>query len=142
MQSRIVVEEGNLPEDVFYLPNQLKPYTGKCVVYYSGTQLFKEEMTFREGILNGIYISYYKNGNIKRKGEYKDGKLNGSWQSWTSDGDKIYEVHYQNDTLSGNYISWYETGVIKERGEYAENRKKGVWVEYDEAGMIIRKKNF
>jgi hypothetical protein len=31
--------------------------------------------------------------------------------------------------------------VIKRKGVYSEKGEKGNWVEYDEAGMIIKKQN-
>ena len=32
------------------------------------------DCTYREGILDGPYVEYDKNGNVKEKGEYKNGK--------------------------------------------------------------------
>ncbi len=139
--SRIVVDENDLPEDVFYLPDQIRPYTGQCIIYFPDSEVVKEQMTFKKGILDGTMISYYSNGELKIKGEYKQGKLYGKWESWYEGGRKKYEVNYVNDTLSGNYMQWYNTGVLKEKGLYADNSRYGSWVEYDEAGMIVKKLN-
>jgi antitoxin component YwqK of YwqJK toxin-antitoxin module len=140
--SGIVISENELPEEVFYLADQIKPYTGKCVMYYNNTEIIKQEMRFKNGKLNGTLISYYKNGNINRKGEFVKGLYNGKWEQWDENGEKMYEVHYKNDTLCGNFMIWYPTGVLKQKGIYAENSKCGLWTEYDEAGMIIKKKNY
>jgi antitoxin component YwqK of YwqJK toxin-antitoxin module len=141
-KSLVVVNENDLPEDIFYLPDQIRPYTGQCVIYYKGTEVVKEQLTFKKGILDGTLVSYYPNGELKIKGEYKQGRLYGKWESWYEGGKKKYEVNYVNDTLSGNYMQWYNTGVLKEKGLYAENSRSGAWVEYDEAGMIVKKIRF
>lgn len=140
--SKVVVTETSLPEDIFYLDDEIKPYTGKAVIYYSGTNIIKEELTYKDGILNGKATSYYKSGEIKRKGEYYWGRYTGKWVSWYENGNRQYEVEYNNDTLCGNYISWYSTGVIEKKGSYTDNNRTGTWVEYDEAGMIVKKQNY
>jgi antitoxin component YwqK of YwqJK toxin-antitoxin module len=141
-KSLVVVNENDLPEDIFYLPEEIRPYTGQCIIYFPGTEVVKEQFTFKKGMLHGTTISYYQCGDLKIKGEYKDGRLYGKWESWYEGGKKKYEVNYVNDTLSGNYMQWYQTGVLKEKGLYAENSRYGAWVEYDEAGMIVKKLKF
>jgi len=140
--SGVVLSEKELPEEIFFLPDQIKPYTGKCVVYFNNSEIVKQEMSFKNGKLEGTLINYYCNGNIKRKGEYSNGLYNGKWEQWAEDGKKLYEVHYQNDTLCGDFLTWYSTGVLKQKGLYAENSKSGLCTEYDEAGMIIKKMNY
>jgi antitoxin component YwqK of YwqJK toxin-antitoxin module len=137
--SKVVLTEDQVPENTFYLPEDMHPYTGHCIIYYAGTENIKEQLTFRKGVLNGTMNTYYPSGELKIKGQYKDGKLYGKWESWYEGGQKKYEVNYVNDTLNGSYVQWYATGVMKEQGLYAENIRRGSWVEYDEAGMIIRK---
>ncbi|MBN2524099.1 MAG: toxin-antitoxin system YwqK family antitoxin [Bacteroidales bacterium] len=138
----IVITENELPEEIFYLPDQIKPYTGRCIMHYNNTGIIKQEMTFRNGKLDGEFITYYKDGSINRKGEFIDGRYNGKWEQWAENGKKLYEVHYKNDSLCGDFRIWYSTGVLKQKGVYAENTRSGLWIEYDEAGMIIRKKNY
>ena len=111
-------------------------------MYFNNTELIKQEMSFKNGKLNGNYTAYFKNGNIRRKGEYSKGMYNGKWEQWTEEGKKLYEVHYKNDTLCGSFAVWYPTGVLKQKGIYARNSKSGVWTEYDEAGMIIKRMNY
>ena len=141
-QTRVVITEAELPEDLYFRDDAVKPFTGRCVIYYYGTEIVKEELTYKKGLLHGLAVSYYKNGNIKRQGKYVNGRIDGKWESWYENGQKNYELTYKNDTLYGDYITWYPTGVIKARGLYAQNGRTGVWTEYDEAGMILKKQNF
>ena len=137
----IILTEDNIPEDIFYLDNQIKPYTGKCEVYYNNTDILKEVMHFKDGILSGWQISYYRNGQIKRTGSYVNGNLNGKWTGYDMQGKKMFEVIYTKDTLDGQYISWYSSGVIKEKGIYKCNKRIGEWLSYDESGMMKSKEN-
>lgn len=138
----VTIYEKDIPEDIFYLKDHIQPFTGKCLVYYNGSHQIKEVLNYRNGILNGESISYYKCGSVKRKGYYKNGRLSGRWESWSEKGKPIYEVNYKNDTLDGEATVWHSSGVVKEKGIYADNHKSGLWVCYDEAGMILSKKSF
>lgn len=135
----VILTEDTLPDDVFYQTDNIRPFTGKCIVYYDGTEIIKEELNFKKGILNGERNSYYKNGQIRRSGAYHKGDYNGKWTSYDSKGNKVYEVEYQNDTLIGRFVSWYNTGIIRETGTYRDNSKTGEWVVFDESGMVVDK---
>lgn len=137
--TKIVLTEDQLPEDVFYLDDKITPYTGVCQIFYTNTQQLKEEFHFKDGILNGRQTSYYKSGEIKWTGNYRDGLMQGKWTGYSEKGIKIYEATYHNDTLKGEYTTWYSTGVPNEKGKYADNRRVGEWVYYDEAGMILKR---
>jgi antitoxin component YwqK of YwqJK toxin-antitoxin module len=141
-RSRVVITEEEIPEEVFYLSEQIKPFSGLCIINYTGTKIVKEEMYFEKGILNGPMTSYYLNGNIRRKGEFNNGLMEGKWESWYQDGKKQYIATYSNDSLDGEFVEWYSTGVMKEKGLYTQNKPVGDWVEYDEAGMILRKEQY
>jgi len=137
-RSRMVITDEELPDEVFYLSDQIRPFSGVGIIYYTGTKIVKEEMKFEAGILHGPMTSYYSNGSIRRKGVFVNGRMEGKWESWYQDGKRQYMATYSNDTLNGEFVEWYSTGVMKERGLYAQNKPVGHWIEYDEAGMIIR----
>ena len=98
-RNEVVITEAELPDDIFYLQNDLKPYSGRCLIYFTGTENIKEEMSYKKGYLNGERISYYKNGQIKLQGEYSMGKYDGTWKKYAEDGKMIFIATYQNDSL-------------------------------------------
>ena len=141
-RSPLVISDTELPEEVFYLPDRLKPYTGECIIYHAHAQVVKEKMYFRNGILEGEASTYYADGTLKRRGHFLSGRMHGKWESWYRNGMKRYIATYMNDTLSGEYYEWYDSGVMKEKGLYAQNTRSGEWIAFDEAGMVIcRSKN-
>ncbi len=134
----VVLTEDNLPENLLYLPNKIKPYTGKAIIYFSNSDIVKEEMNFKRGVLHGERIRYYKNGEIKLKGSYREGNFDGKWIANMPQGERAYEVVYKNDTLEGDFVSWYKTGVMKEKTEFSKNIVVGEALCFDEAGMRLK----
>lgn len=135
----VILTESQISDDIFYLQDEIKPYSGKCHIYYSNSEILKEELNFKGGILDGQRISYYKNGRIKRTGSYFDGGCDGKWTGFDKKGNKIFQAEYRNDILAGRFVSWYSTGVIKEKGYYANNSQISEWISYDESGMVKKK---
>ena len=98
-QNTVVLTEAELPDDIFYLKDELKPYTGKAIIYFDGSQTVMEEMNYKKGYLDGERISYYKNGQVKLQGEYSKGKYDGTWKKYSKEGTMVFIATYQNDSL-------------------------------------------
>ncbi|MBN1950807.1 MAG: hypothetical protein JW801_06360 [Bacteroidales bacterium] len=138
-QSALVLKESEIPDGVFYSEDQMKPYSGICIVYYPGTRQLKEELTYADGLLNGRVASYYKDGQLKRLGRFVKGEMDGKWEGWFGNGQKQYIAHYRNDKLDGDYQEWFENGEIKEKGRFTQNVRTGSWERSPENGISIIK---
>jgi hypothetical protein len=57
------------------------------------------EVTMNQGILDGQWLSYYKNGRKKATGQYKNGIPVGKWKLWSSDG-KGYIIIQHGDKIT------------------------------------------
>ena len=102
-------------------------------------------MEYLNGLLDGEYIFYYPNGNIKRKILYEDGLANGEYIEYNINGDVIaqgklsndertdkwiykvnnllYEVYFTNDILNGKYeIKNYNTKQTLYKGRYFDGK--------------------
>jgi antitoxin component YwqK of YwqJK toxin-antitoxin module len=70
------------------------------------------------GKRDGFWESYYENGQLNWKGNYKDDCLDGPW-----------EYYYDNGQLSykGNYIGGKEDGIFEHYKENGKFHKKEKW---------------
>jgi antitoxin component YwqK of YwqJK toxin-antitoxin module len=102
--SKVTITESDISQDIFYVADQLKPFTGKCLVVYSDTLLVKNEFTYEQGYLNGEAIAWYKNGKIRRKGSYYEGMLSGKWEFWNEEGRLLMVANYSHDKLDGTPV--------------------------------------
>ncbi len=51
---------------------------GQWLWYYENGNI-RSQVNYRHGFKNGLFQYYYKNGNIKIQGKYKKDKRNGVW---------------------------------------------------------------
>jgi antitoxin component YwqK of YwqJK toxin-antitoxin module len=148
-----------LPDSV--LANS-KAYRG----YYANERqsvMFEGRITNNK--MNGIWRSYYENGNLKSSVNYKDGKVDGIAYFYYNDNKEstMAEVIYEQDIMTGIYQEffqngaqkvklnhkngqmhgdaefYYPTGRIKVKGEYKNNEKRGKWLIYNENGELVDK---
>lgn len=108
-------------EEIFYAPNQNKPYTGW--VKADGVSL--EDWTvagaliqFQKGKAHGLYITWYSDGQIKEKGRAKNGKKQGQWTKWHENGQMYEKGNYKNDEKYGLWIQWDKDGEETSRETY------------------------
>lgn len=99
-------------------------YSGITILNKSSSILYKngkiERSYSQVGIRNiGDYIIYYQNGQMESKKSYNlDFKLDGSYKTWTKEGQLLIE------------------------GEYKNGKKVGIWRWYDKTGKLKKEKNF
>ena len=74
--------EAKIINDIIFLPNMTQPYTGDN-------------------------LCKYINGQIKSKGQIKDGKLDGKSTWWFENGQKGLEKNYKDGKLDGKSTWWY-----------------------------------
>lgn len=115
---------------------------------------------YREGLKDGIWKSWYPNGNLyvtqewdkgqkdgafrvyqpdgrfKEKGNYKNGELSGSRVSYFDNGKVRLTETYRRDILHGPYREYYPDGTLKIAAKYKEGELHGPYRLYNEAGEL------
>ena len=84
-------------------------------------------MTKKETIKDGPHESFYKNDQLKFRGNYKDGKRDGLW--------KVFDFISNNNpfVLHGQLIY---------RGNYKVGKRNGFWEWFHENGQLWTKGNY
>lgn len=92
---------------------------------------------FKEGMYNGKY-RHYKNNKLKEEGSFIEGRKNGVYKEYYSDGIKVKkEIPYTAGKLDGIVVSYYTNGKPETEKEYKMSIEDGIDREYDyESGKI------
>ena len=94
---------------------------------------------YADEVMEGNYILYYDNGNIKEKGSYSNNIKNGLWTEYYTNGN----IKSTIDFIEGNgmYKSFYnlsDSNIIFEDGFYSNDQRNGRWTERNKNGFLIR----
>lgn len=88
----------------------------KCVilaaVLFSGILTAQEGKPELEVVGNKVKATYYyDNGKIQQEGFFKDGKLDGVWVSYDERGNKSVEGEYSEGVKTGNWTFYNENNL-------------------------------
>ncbi len=128
---------------------------GKVVnskVFVNGT-LTGEGVLDTAGRMQGQWVEYHTNGEIKSKGEYlnnirvgnwtffhsnkkteqtgkydKKGKAQGPWKWYHESGNILREETYRNGLQDGLMTEYSDSGKVITKGEYIDGMKEGPWM--------------
>ena len=90
-------------EELRYAPNQERPYAG-------WVKRDRELWQFQNGKPNGLYISWFWNGQNSEKGIFRNGEKVGLWTEWHDNGQKWEEGTYKEGKKNGRWTEWDQNG--------------------------------
>lgn len=102
-------------------------------VEYNDTGLVVAKGEYIEGEKAGKWV--YEYGDHREEGSYKDGLRDGEWKSWYKNGDLSFEGKYVNGLEEGKHKWYYDNKKVREEGKYILGSKEGVWKKYDSDGI-------
>ena len=98
-------------------------FSDKCLVYIGE---YKQELrSYEQGVLNGIQIGYYPDGNIDYVGYRRDGEIDGEFVKLHQNG----QIATKGQFSLGYYVGKFE--FYDENGKLLERRK------YDKYGVLM-----
>lgn len=134
-RTKTFYKTGQLMAEGKYI-NQLKDSTW---LYYSDIDsclIASEE--YKDGVLNGKSISYFpKSKQPVRILNYKNGLKEGAFQKFFKNGQIMTEGTYKDDLLEGEFILYYSNGNIEQKGKYTKGVQTGKWQYFDENGQPV-----
>lgn len=114
-------------------------------IYYPDGEI-KQEITFKDGIKDGIkdgeFKSYYKSGQLKEKGIYKNNKLEGEYTWYYKNGQIDTKENFEDNKENGKMESYYETGILKSESQVNEGKQDGLTIFYYPDGKIESKQEY
>ena len=98
---------------------------------------------FKDGMYNGDY-KYFKNNRLKEEGTYKEGRKDGVYKEYYSDGVALKkEAPSKEGKLNGIVKTYYTNGKLETEKGYAMSIEDGVERDYDyESGEITTNRNY
>jgi len=109
--------EDQLRNELWFLPNQLLPFSGENICIYS------EEYLKTQQLVKGVIM---ENGQFHSQGEIINGKQEGSWTQWHDNGKKHVERNYKDgDLLSETFYKYYKNGQIDSKKNYKDKKLNG-----------------
>jgi hypothetical protein len=110
-------------------------YTG-IKQYMSGKSLVKE-VTFKNGVREGLMKSFYQTGEVRQTFWYKEGLREDSSMWYYQEGQKFRATPYKRDTVDGIQKQYYRNGRLRAKLGYSKGLRTIFFQEFTPEGKII-----
>ena len=85
----------------------MKKYIAIATVFISGMIFAQNEKPQLEAVGNLVKAtSFHDNGKVQQVGFYENGKLQGEWTSYDTDGNKVAIAVYDKGQKTGKWFFW------------------------------------
>lgn len=113
-------------------------------LYFPDTPAVDGIMTYKDGKHHGEFSYFYRNGQLKQKGEFVDGTIEGLLIGYYEDGTPKEEITHVDGMTQGPFKEYNPNGTLKAEGEFTskqdqENLEHGLLKLYDENGELNKK---
>lgn len=111
-------------------------YTG-IKQYFSGTMLLKE-VTFKNGVRQGVTKTYYKGGQLYQTYWYENGLREDSAKWYYLEGRVFRSTPMKHDTIDGIQQQYYMNGHLKAKISFIKGLRSPQIEEFYQNGKLIR----
>jgi antitoxin component YwqK of YwqJK toxin-antitoxin module len=110
-------------------------YTG--IKQFMSGKYIVSEVTFQNGIRQGLTKTFYKSGRLQRTYWYKDGLRQDSSCWYYEEGQVFRVTPFVNDTVNGIQKQFYRTGQIKAKMGYSKGLRTPFFQEFTREGKLV-----
>jgi hypothetical protein len=104
--------------------------------YMSGKTLVKE-VTFKNGVREGLMKSFYQTGEVRQTFWYRNGLREDSSKWYYQEGQLFRSTPYKRDTIDGIQKQYYRTGRLKAKLGYSKGFRTTYLEEYTTEGKLV-----
>ena len=104
------------------------PPDGPYETYYYFQRQLKLKGTYKGGELDGPYERYFKNGQLKERGTYKRGELDGLYELYFDNGLLQAKFTHVAGELDGPYENYSRNGQLALKGTFNMGVGCGEWI--------------
>jgi antitoxin component YwqK of YwqJK toxin-antitoxin module len=110
-------------------------YTG--IKKYMNKEILVKEVTFKNGVREGLMKSFYQDGRMRQSFWYENGLREDSAKWYYEDGQVFRATPYKHDTVDGIQQQYYKNGRIKARLGYKKGLRTPFLEEFGPDGKLL-----
>lgn len=93
--------------------------------WFSAGKVITTQGGYSGRLLNGPYMKYYSNKNLKEQGMYYKGIRDGRWTMWNANGSLNSITEWKKGLRHGNFFIFDSTGLLLRKGKYRKDKLYG-----------------
>lgn len=111
-------------------------YTG--IKQYMGGQYMVKEVTFKNGVRQGLMKTFYMTGELRQTFWYENGVREDTSIFFFQEGQVFRKTPYKNDLIDGIALQFYRTGKLRAKIGYSNGMRTSFFEEYTSDGKLYK----
>jgi hypothetical protein len=111
-------------------------FTG--IKQYMSKQMLIKEVSFKNGVREGLMKSFYQSGKLRQTFWYTNGLREDSAKWYYEDGRVFRSTPYKRDTADGIQVQYYRSGKVKARIGYSKGLRTPYFEEFDQNSKLVK----
>jgi hypothetical protein len=107
--------------------------SGPARTWYDSGVLWTEGH-WRDGLRDGPFVEYHRNGRKARAGRFERGDKAGRWTIWYESGQVEEETGFRAGMTDGPFTAYWPNGKVRTMGRHCGGAQCGTWRSYDQDG--------
>ena len=103
--------------------------------WYKNGQL-NDRNEWKNGIMQGINEGWYENGQLSFRGKWENGVEEGMYEEWHENDQLEYQVEYKKGKEEGVSKRWYDNGQLEYQGEWKNGYEEGIHEHWYKNGQL------
>lgn len=105
--------------------------------YYFNNRKLMREISYKNGLQEGIRKDYHDNGNLRAEIPFKHGKIEGMAKAYYESGNLKYKTLHENGKIKGITKSYYENGNLERETPTKNGKADGIAKGYMPSGKLL-----
>ena len=104
--------------EAYFLENSIRKQDGLQHLFHDNGRV-KNEVTYQNGLIEGLYREWYENGSLKEECKFIAGSIEGIYKDWHENGQLSMLSTYKNNRRD-SYKKWDQNGVLTKTISYVD----------------------
>lgn len=139
----IALRDSIVKAEAIYNSEKIKPHQERFYYWFKTNRIYVTQGSFDGKLLHGKFSCFYADGNLKSKGEFKNGMKQNEWLSWDKQGIVESVTTWKKGIKQGPYKEYDPTGNLSVKAHYSKNKLHGKYFRYDvdQSTIVMRYKH-
>lgn len=115
----------------FYTTDKkIKTKSDKIYYWFKGGLIHNAQAGIAGELLNEKFTKMYHSNQLAEQGYFKNGLKNGLWKTWHKNGMIETTQKWSNGVRTGKFYHFNEDGLTIQKGKYKRGNKHDVWIDF------------
>lgn len=117
-----------------------KNYEGEWKYYHKASTAVMTIENYKNGKLEGPRTVYYPNGKVAEEMTYKNGLKDGIYKKTAVNETLLEQSTYKNNEYNGDAVFYDSDGTVASKGKFLNGKKVGMW-QFFTKGKLVKEVN-